>query len=74
MESEQLKYLNSMPERFHTFGALEASMGRRAGDRWDNPNFFWGPISLGGAHWGPKWKEFFSLVLSKGKNDDLKVY
>ena len=62
-----MKYLNSMPERFHTFGALEASMGRRAGDRGDNPNFFWGPISLGGAHWGPKWKEFFFFSSIKGK-------
>ena len=42
-------------------------MGRRAGDRGDNLNFFWGPISLGGAHWSPKWKEFFFFSAIKGK-------
>ena len=56
-----MKYLNSMPERFYTFRALEASMGRRAGDRGDSP------ISLGGAHRGPKWKEFFFFSSIKGK-------
>ena len=36
-------------------------MGRRAGDRGDRP------ISLGGAHRGPKWKEFFFFSSIKGK-------
>ena len=49
-----------MPERFYTFRALEASMGRRAGDRGDRP--------IWEGHIGaPNGKNFFSLVLSKGK-------